>query len=88
MTRRLAVLVLVAVLATAGTGALLVARERARIEPEVTPPAAAGLALLVVTTHGGPLPVVVGSTGFGTSGALVVPPDATVARSGTSSPRA
>ena len=74
MTRRLALLVLVAVLATAGTGALLIARERARTEPEVTPPAAAGLALLVVTTDGGPLPVVVGSTGFGTSGALVVPP--------------
>ncbi len=78
MTRRLALLVLVAVLATAGTGALLIARERARIEPEVTPPAAAGLALLVVTTDAGSLPVVVGSTGFGTSGALVVPPDAIV----------
>ncbi len=78
VTRRLAVLVLVAVLATAGTGALLIARERARTEPEVTPPAAAGLALLVVTTDGGPLPVVVGSTGFGTSGALVVPPEAMV----------
>ena len=78
VTRRLALLVLVAVLATAGTGALLIARERARTEPEVAPPAAAGLALLVVTTDGGPLPVVVGSTGFGTSGALVVPPDALV----------
>ena len=78
MTRRLALLVLVAVLATAATGALLIARERARTEPEVAPPAAAGLALLVVTTDGGPLPVVVGSTGFGTSGALVVPPDAMV----------
>ncbi len=43
MTRRLALLVLVAVLATAGTGALLIARERARTEPEVAPPAAAGL---------------------------------------------
>ena len=68
MTRRLALLMLVAVLATAGTGALLIARERARTEPEVTPPGAAGLALLVVATDGGPLPVVVGSTGFGTSG--------------------
>jgi len=76
VTRRLAILVFVAVLATAGTAALLIARERARTEPEVTPPAAAGLALLIVTTGGGPLPVVVGSTGFGTSGALVVPPDA------------
>jgi len=78
VTRRLALMVLVAVLATAGAGALLIARERARTEPEVTPPAAAGLALLVVATDGGPLPVVVGSTGFGTSGALVVPPEAMV----------
>ena len=74
MTRRLPVLVLVAVLATAGTGALLIARERARTEPEVTPPAPSGLALLVVRTDGGSMPVVVGSTGFGASGALVVPP--------------
>ena len=35
MTRRLALLVLVAVLATAATGALLISRERARTEPEV-----------------------------------------------------
>ena len=76
MTRRLSVLVFVAVLATVGTGALLIARERARTEPEVTPPAASGLALLTVRTDGGSVPVVVGSTGFGTSGALVVPPAA------------
>lgn len=44
MTRRLALLVLVASLATAGTGALLVARGRARIEPETTAPAPSGLA--------------------------------------------
>ena len=73
MTRRLSVLVLVAVLATAATSALLIARERARTEPEVTPPSPSGLVLLVVRTDGGSLPVVVGSTGFGTSGALVVP---------------
>ena len=36
MTRRLSVLVLLAVLATVGTGALLIARERASTEPEVT----------------------------------------------------
>jgi hypothetical protein len=76
VTRRLPVLLLVAVLATAGTGALLIARERARTEPEVIPPAPSGLALLAVRTDGGSLPVVVGSTGFGTSGALVVPPAA------------
>ena len=78
MTRRLAVLVFVAALATAGMGVLLIARERARTDTEVTPPAAAGLALLVVTTDGGRLPLVVGSTGFGTVGALVVPPEAMV----------
>jgi hypothetical protein len=76
LTRRLPVLVLVAVLATAGTGAFLIARERARTEPEVTPTAPAGLALLVVRTDGESLPLVVGSTGFGASGALVVPPAA------------
>jgi hypothetical protein len=76
LTRRLSVLVLVAVLATAATSAILIARERARTEPEVTSPSRSGLALLVVRTGGGSLPVVVGSTGFGTSGALVVPPAA------------
>jgi len=74
VTRRLTLLVLVAVLATAGTGALLVARERARIEPETTAPAASGLALVVVATEHGPLPAVVGTTGFGTTGALVISP--------------
>jgi len=74
VTRRLTLLVLVAVLATAGTGALLIARERARIEPEVTPPAESGLALVVVRTEHGPLPAVVGTTGFGTTGALVISP--------------
>jgi hypothetical protein len=74
VTRRLVLLVFVAVLATAGTAALLVARERSPTAQEPTPGAAAGLALVVVRTDNGPLPVVVGSTGFGTTGALVVPP--------------
>jgi hypothetical protein len=74
VTRRLTLLVLVAVLATAGTGALLVARERSRTTEEPTPPTTTGLALLVVGTQNGALPAVVGSTGFGTTGALVVPP--------------
>jgi len=65
---------LVCVLATAATSALLIARERTRTQPEVTSPAPSGLALLVVRVDGGSLPVVVGSTGFGTSGALVLPP--------------
>lgn len=78
MTRRLAVLVFVAVLATAGTGALLVVRERARSDPQASPEVSSGLALLVVRTDSGSLPVVVGGTGFGASGALVVPPAAVV----------
>jgi hypothetical protein len=78
LTRRLPVLLLVCVLATAATSAILIARERARTEPEVTPLAPSGLALLVVRADGGSLPAVIGSTGFGTSGALVLPPDALV----------
>lgn len=78
MTRRLTLLVLVAALATAGTGALLVARERARSAPSPRAPEASALALVVVRTDRGPLPAVVGSTGFGTNGALVIPPSALV----------
>jgi hypothetical protein len=44
----------------------------------VTSPAPSGLALLVVRVDAGSLAVVVGSTGFGTSGAIVLPPDALV----------
>ena len=78
MTRRLTLLVLVAALATAGTGALLVARERARRAPAPTAPSASGLALVIVRTDGGPLPAVVGSTGFSANGALVIPSSALV----------
>ncbi len=78
MTRRVTLLVLVAALATAGTGALLVARERARSAPAPAAPTASGLALVVVRTERGPLPAVVGSTGSGTGGALVIPPSALV----------
>ena len=74
MTRRLMLLVLAAALATAGTGALLVVRERARSEQAPTASSTSGLALVVVRTDRGPLPAVVGSTGFGTNGALVIPP--------------
>lgn len=78
MTRRLPILVFVAVLVTAGTGALVVVRERARSEPEQAPPQAKALALVTVRTDDALLPVVVGSTGFGATGALVIPPSATV----------
>ena len=78
MTRRLSILLFVAVLATAGTGALLVVRERAESATERTTPHATGLALVTVRTGDALLPAVVGSTGFGTTGALVVPPSAMV----------
>jgi LytR cell envelope-related transcriptional attenuator len=78
MTRRLSILLFVAVLATAGTGALLVVRERAGSEPAPTRPHAAGLALVLVRTDDALLPAVVGSTGSGTTGALVIPPSTIV----------
>lgn len=78
MTRRLTVVLVAAALATAGTAALVVVRERARSAAQVAPPPAPGLALLVVRAEGGPLPVVVGSTGFGKAGAVVLLPDAVV----------
>jgi len=78
VTRRLSVLVLVAVLATAGTGALLIVRERASSAPEPTSATATGLALVTVETGDALLPAVVGSTGSGKTGALVLPPATTV----------
>jgi hypothetical protein len=50
VTRRLSILVVVAVLATAGTGALLVVRERAKTEIEPTAPQTKELALVTVRT--------------------------------------
>ncbi len=78
MTRRVTAVVVAAALATAGTAALVVIRERARSAPqdETSPPR--GLALVVVRSEAGPLPAVVGSTGFGEPGALLIPPDAVV----------
>lgn len=78
MTRRLSILLFVAVLVTAGTGALLVVRERAESETRPATPQATGLALVTVRTDDALLPAVVGSTGFGTTGALVIPPSVTV----------
>lgn len=77
MTRRQTIVLLMAVLVTAGAGALLVARERARSEPKPTDQADE-LALVTVRTGDALLPAVVGSTGFGATGALVIPPSAIV----------
>jgi hypothetical protein len=78
MTRRLSIPLFVAVLATVGTGALLVVRERAQSEPAPAMPDATGLALVTVRTDDALLPAVVGSTGFGETGALVIPPSSAV----------
>ncbi len=78
MTRRLSILLFVAMLSTAGTGALLVVRERAESETQLTTSQATGLALVTIRTDDALLPAVVGSTGFGTTGALVIPPSVMV----------
>ena len=78
MTWRLALVLLVAVAAAASAGLLLVTRAD---DPTAVPepaPAAPGLSLLVVRTDAGPLSALVGSTGFGRAGALVLPPEAEV----------
>jgi hypothetical protein len=66
-----------AVLVTAAAGALLVVRERARSESKPTDQADE-LALVTVRTDDTLLPAVVGNTGFGATGALVIPPSAIV----------
>lgn len=78
MTRRLALVSVLAVLVTVATGALVISRSdqadrvRSRPQPDI------GLALLVVTTEAEPLAAIVGGTGFGQTGAIVLPPRAVV----------
>jgi len=78
VTRRLSVLVIVGVLATAATGALLIVRERESATAEPPAATATGLALVTVATQDALLPAVVGTTGSGKTGALVIPPSTTV----------
>ncbi len=78
VTRRLAVLLVVAMLAAASIGILLVARGTEPSTVRARSPETAGLSLLVVETASGPLAALVGSTGFGRHGALVIPPEAVV----------
>lgn len=78
MTRRSVVLLVAAAVAVTATGIALVARERVPTTARDDAPHASGLVLLVVQTDDGSLPVVVGRTGFGRAGALVVPPRAVV----------
>lgn len=73
MTRRLVLVVVLAVLVTAATGALVVSRSDEPDRRRSEPPPVTGLALLVVTTETETLAAVVGSTGFGRTGVLVLP---------------
>jgi hypothetical protein len=72
VTRRLALLLVVATAAAASVGVLLAGRVA---DPSTAREPASGisaLSLLVVQTDAGPLGALVGSTGFGRAGALVV----------------
>jgi hypothetical protein len=71
-------LALVVALAVVPVAMLAVSRDRAPTSVRPVPPAASGLALLVTETKHGPLAVVVGSTGFGAPGMLVLPPETVV----------
>lgn len=76
MTRRLALVLVVAMAAAASVGVLLAGRvtdPSGTLEPAQ---GVSGLSLLVVQTEAGPLGVLAGSTGFGRAGALVLPPEA------------
>jgi hypothetical protein len=76
VTRRLALLLVVATAAAASVGVLLAGRVT---DPSTSREPASGisaLSLLVVRTDAGPLGALVGSTGFGRAGALVLPPEA------------
>jgi LytR cell envelope-related transcriptional attenuator len=78
MTRRLVGLAIVVVLAIVSTGVLLASRDRVPTTVRPAPPQTSGLTLLVVNTDRGPLAAVVGGTGFGEPGTLVLPLSAVV----------
>jgi len=72
VTRRLPALALVGVLAVVATSVLVATRDRpTTARPQA--PEVSGLTLLVVDGEGGPLAAVVGTTGFGLPGALLLP---------------
>jgi hypothetical protein len=72
------VLALVGVLAVVATAVLVAMRDRPSASVRPTAPAASGLTLLVVEGEPAPLGAVVGTTGFGGTGVLVLPPQATL----------
>jgi hypothetical protein len=71
-------LALVGVLAVVATAVLVASRDRAPTTVRDEAPAVPSLALIVVQGRGGPLGAVVGTTGFGGPGVLVLPPEAVV----------
>ena len=78
MTRRLVLVSVLAVLVTVATGALVISRSDEAEPVTNRPQPSTGLSLLVVTTETEPLAAIVGGTGFGRTGALVLPPSAVV----------
>jgi hypothetical protein len=69
---------MVGVLVVGATAVLVATRDRAPTTVRPLPPDRQELALLVANTEEGPLAAVVGGTGFGRSGALVLPLEALV----------
>ncbi|HET7235470.1 MAG TPA: LCP family protein [Actinomycetota bacterium] len=78
MTRRPWVFALVGVLALVATSVLVAMRDRPSASVRPAAPAVSGLTLLVVEGETAPLGAVVGTTGFGGTGVLVLPQQATV----------
>ena len=80
MTRRPWALALVGVLMVVATAVVVAARDRPSTTVRPVAPAAPGLALIVVQQEAGPLGAVVGTTGFGGPGVLVLPPESQIHR--------
>jgi hypothetical protein len=78
VTRRLWLVAVAGALAVFSTAVLVATRDRAAEPVPAEPAEPPGLALLVVNGEAGPLAAVVGSTGFGWHGAVVVPLETTV----------
>ena len=76
MTQRSWILIVVAVLAVVALAVVVSTRSDAPPAVRAEAPAHQGLVLLVVRTDAGPQAAVLGSTGFGKTGALILPPKA------------
>jgi hypothetical protein len=78
VTRRPWAFALVGVLMVVATAVLVATRDRPSTTPRPVAPVASGLTLLVVRGDAGSLAAVVGTTGFGGPGVLVLPREAVV----------